>query len=252
MKKSAIFAGIGAVAITGVMATNAFAHPNAYTVSVNGSTANADTMGYAVTQVLPSGKGVDFSVDNGSTIVTMGCTQAEAEGVVHGGTGKDPQATIKAVTRANTPEGFDRVNMKGCIGPFNTPMTVQFLTDVEMHATGTATTGTETVAGYLSGPSNGTLQAKVYATAGGPSGTSCNFTVSGTNVAGAFNEATQTLSIADTGYSGNLTVTSALGTCLGQVPVGSVADFTANFKLGKDSATNTKTSITDLLAVNLS
>lgn len=72
-----------------------------------------------------------------------------------------------------------------------------------------ATAGTETIAGHAGNVSFG------FATT---PATICSFTVSG-KLSNTFNEATQTLKISETGYTGNAVLSNVSG-CLGQVQNG--------------------------------
>lgn len=254
MKKSLVGAAVGGLVVTAALGASAFAHPNTYTVSVGGSTAAGTHLFYA-----SDVNGIAFSVKNGAgTVTPMSCANVNAEGNIYSGSGVDPIARITPVTLANAPDIATPVDKpdqatewKNCVGPFNLEMSVNQLNTWEVHATGAVTSGSDTtVAGYVSGPNDGPLQARVYATSGGKGGTSCNFVVEG-YADGNFNEATQSLNVTETGYSGDLTVVSALGNCLGLVTVGSKADFTGAFEFGTDSASNTKGNITVNHPVNL-
>ncbi|CAM3412728.1 hypothetical protein NODU109028_15780 [Nocardioides dubius] len=253
MRKSLIGAAVGGLVVTAGLGASAFAHPNTYTVSVGGSSAAGTHLFYA-----SDVSGIAFSVNNGSTTTPMSCANVNAEGNIYSGSGVDPIARITPVTLVNAPNIVTPVDKpaqatewKDCVGPFNLAMSVNQLNTWEVHATGAVTSGSDTsVAGYISGPNDGPLRAQVYATSGGKSGTSCNFVVEG-YADGNFNEATQSLNVTETGFSGDLTIVSAAGNCLGLVTVGSKANFTGSFEFGTDSASNTKGNITVNHPVNL-
>lgn len=215
------------------------AHPLSHEVSVGGSTVGGSHLFYA-----SDVNGVAFAVNNGTTTTPLSCGDVNLEGVANSGLDVDPFLEIKPVSRLNTPDGFDGSERKNCVGPFNLALTVVQINDWEVHATGPATTaGTDLLPAYLSGPNNGPLYAHVYATPGGPSGTSCNFFVEG-YADGTFNEATQTLNIDETGFSGDLTIVSAPGSCLGLATVGSRVNAVSSFEIGDDDVANVKGNIT--------
>lgn len=241
----AVMSGVLAICLVGA---TAFAHPNTYTVSVSGSTSPAAHRFFATADAP-----IDFTVWNGSVATPMDCQEVNLEGEVTSGSGVDPVGVVKAVTRTNTPETFSHSEWKTCVSLGILPMTVVPLNNWEIHPTGTGVTSalTNVVPGYVSGPSNGALRAHVYATSGGPSGTSCNFVVEG-RADGSFNEATQKLTITETGFSGDLTIVNASGAdCLGLVPDGADANFEGVFTIGSDTAGNTKSGITQFLSINL-
>ncbi len=181
----------------------------------------------------------------------MSCDDVNLEGEVHSGSGVDPFMEIKPVSLLNAPDIVDGSERKGCIAPFSLDMRIIQTNDWEVHALGTASaSATDVLNIYLSGPNDAPLQVHVYATSGGPTGTTCNFVVEG-YVDGTFDEAAQVLAFDESGFSGDLTIVSAAGDCLGLTPVGSVIDVNSSFKIGTDSVWNTKGNITEVYPINL-
>lgn len=247
MKKLFVSAGLAAAAI-GVLVSSAFAHPP-YQVSANGSTATADHIFFGTS----SDAGIAFSVNHNGTITNMGCDDVNVEGKVHAGTSLGKIATIMPVTRVNTPETFNGLDWKNCRGPVGLAMTVVPNLNWEIWASGAATgANTDVIAGQVTGAGGGPLTARVYAT-GAPA--SCDFTVTGA-ADGSFNEGTQTLTVNETGYTGNLYISSIAGggtaNCFGLVGVNDPANFVGDFEIGKDVAGNDKDDITVHLPVYLS
>lgn len=242
MRKS-LLAAAGGLAATAALGASAFAAPP-YTVSVAGSTATGTHAFFA-----SSDSAIAFQVQNGSVTTNMNCAEVNAEGNVYSGTGLNPIATIMGVTRANTPDGFTGTQWKTCTGPFGVALTVVQTNNWSITGTGGATAGnTDVIAGEITGPSGGNLTAHVYATSGGPTGTSCNFKVRG-SATGSFAEATQKLNVNETGFTGDLEIYDVIGNCLGTVVAGNAANFTGTFTLGDDNAANTKASITHFFPV---
>ncbi|WP_110206559.1 hypothetical protein [Nocardioides daejeonensis] len=235
----------------------AAAHASPATVEVAGSSADADYPFYALAADPnpsdPTAMAIQFSVRNASNnIINMGCKQVHAEGNVHGGPvdlDGDAIATIQAVSRANTPEGFSHSEWKGCKGPVNLDMTVVPLNDWEIHGYPPVSSGNDVIPGYISGPAGAPLRANVYATTGS---SGCSFEVEG-YANGSFDEGNQTLSVNETGYTGNLKVVVAGGgsTCLGLVGDGNAANFEGDFVVGDDNAANTKSGITHFFPINV-
>lgn len=238
---------VGALAALVAWGGSAFAHPYTYTVSVNGSTTAGTHLFYA-----SSVGGIDFSVWNGLIQTDMLCEAVNLEGEVYSGTGIDPVGVVKAVNRLNTPETFSHSEWKDCVGPLGIDMTVVPLNEWEIHPDEVPVTPAQAdvVDGYVSGPSDGDLLARVYYTPGGPTGTFCNFIVTGRAI-GEFDEAAQRLTINEVGRSGRLSILSATGNCGGLVPPGAVADFEGVFAIGEDDSANTKGDITEFLDINL-
>src|SRR5690606_30979833 len=126
------------------------------------------------------------------------------------------------------------------VGPFALMMSIVQANQWEVHALGAPTVwDTDVLPVYLSGPNDTPLRAHVYATSGGPTGDDCNFIVEGYSD-GAFDETTQTLAIEEAGFSGDLTIVSADGDCLGLTPAGSTINVSGSFTIGKDSMLNSK------------
>ncbi|MFS3129372.1 hypothetical protein ACLM5J_13300 [Nocardioides sp. Bht2] len=249
MKRKLIGAGGLAIAAIGVLISSAFAHPP-YDVEVGGSTATADHLFFGTS----TPAGIDFSVDHLGTITNMDCGDVNVEGKVHAGLNRNnPIATIMPVTRVNTPETFHGLDWKNCRGPAGLAMTVQPTLNWELRASGPATAAnTDVIAGQITGAGGGLLTARVYATAAPGA---CDFTVSGV-ADGSFDEATQALTVNETGYTGNLTITSigsgGAANCFGLVGVGDSADFQGVFDIGADAVGNDKDEITVPLPVYLS
>ncbi|MFW6775922.1 hypothetical protein ACOACO_16680 [Nocardioides sp. CPCC 205120] len=212
MKIRHLAAGVAAAAVITV-SSPAFAAGPPYTVSVGGSSA-AGT--HAITA--SSASAVQFNArNNAGTIINMNCTSVRGAGAVTSGTGVNPVATITSTT------------WTGCTIPGGAATVTQTGT-WNVTGTGTnATAGNESVAGYI-----GNVTAGVQTTA---NPNVCRFTVTG-QPRGAFNEATQQLSINETGYSGNLTLSNVVG-CLGQLQNGNRANFVANLNVASpDGAIN--------------
>lgn len=241
MKKMAFAGATGALVLTGALAWSAAAHPTQYEVSVGGSTADQDHLFYALANDTDaSGYAINFAVVHNGVTVPMGCAQAEAEGYVHGGTPGDPVATIQSVTRSNTPETFAHSRWKGCEGPGGVFMTVVPQNDWEVHGVDPATSGNgDVIDGYISGPNNTPLEAHVFASSGGPAGTSCNFHVEGYADA-TFDESTQELTV-NQAANGDLSIDVVGGAnCLTLIGDGDFASFQGTFTIGDDHSDNAK------------
>jgi hypothetical protein len=203
-------ATVGLVALSGP----AFAAGPPYTVAVGGSTSGTQAVTATSTGT------VQFTARNNSgVIINMNCTSVSGNGTVTKGTGLTQVATITSTTWV------------GCRIPGG-PATVTQNGIWNLTGTGsTATAGTsDTVAGYV-----GNANASVALTS---SPALCSFTVTG-QADGTFNEATQQLVINETGYSGDLTL-SSVGPCLGQLQNGNPANMitTLNISTGGAGAIN--------------
>ncbi|GAB3070717.1 hypothetical protein [Nocardioides zeae] len=212
MKLRTLAAG-AAVAAVVTVSSPAFAAGPPYTVSVGGSSA-AGTHAISAT----STGTVTFNARNTSgTIINMNCSSVTGSGTVTSGTGVNPVATIATTT------------WTGCTIPGGAA-TVTHNGTWNITGTGTnATTGNETIAGYVGG-ANASVR-----TTSNPN--ICRFTVTG-QANGSFNEATQQLNISQTGYSSNLTLSNVVG-CLGQLQNGNPANMVANLNVASpDGAIN--------------
>lgn len=203
MKLRHLIAGaatVGLVALSGP----AFAAGPPYTVKVG-----TNTTGTFTVSAVSSGS-VQFSaLNNSSTPINMNCTKVEGTGSVVAGTNKNPVATITSTTwtGCRVPGGNAKVTQSGVW---------------DLTGTGSnATTGNETIAGYI-----GNVTAGVATT---PIASVCSFTVTG-QANGSFNEATQVLNVNETGYTGNLTLSGVTG-CLGDLQNGNPANFVANLSI---------------------
>lgn len=252
MKRSAFGAGAVAVVTVGALASAALAAPP-YLVTVGAST-SGDHVFFGTSVPRTGGAHeIDFQVKRATTVTDMYCTDVNVEGNVHAGTSSDGHiATITPLTRVNTPETFAGMDWKGCKGPFNLDMAVEPDLDWEIWADGTSTTGnTDVISGVVTGPGGGNLTATVYAT--GLNRPLCEFEVEGF-ATGNWNESTQTLTITETGFTGNLEISalaSLTSNCGGLVAVGDPANFEGAFEIGPDDVDNTKDGITDTFPVYL-
>ena len=207
MKLRHLAAGAAAASLVGLSGPAIAAGPP-YTVAVGGSTSGTQ----AVTAV--SSGTVQFSARNSAgTIINGNCTSVSGNGTVTKGTGLTQVATIDSMT------------WTGCRTPFGPVAVAQSGTWVVNGTGSNATAGTETIAGYV-----GNVTAGVATT---PS-TICSFTVTG-QASASFDEATQTLKISETGYTGNLTLSGVSG-CLGQLQNGNPANFVANLNINTGGA----------------
>lgn len=212
MKFKTLAAAAAAAAVITV-SSPAFAAGPPYTVSVGGSSAAGS---HAITAA--STGTVQFSARNaGGTVINMNCTSVRGAGTVTSGTGVNPVAAITSTT------------WTGCSIPGGAA-TVTHNGTWNITGTGTnATTGNESIAGYVGG-ANASVQ-----TTANPN--ICRFTVTG-QANGSFNEATQQLSISQTGYTSNLTLSNVVG-CLGQLQNGNPANMVANLAVtSPDGAIN--------------
>lgn len=234
MRKAAIGSLAGALVATAAFGSAAYAAT--YTVTVGGAT-SGDHVFFASSQ-----GAIDFVVRGATTDIEMGCGDVNAEGKVHAGTydtASAPIATITSVVRTNTPETFAGTDWKDCVGPLGISMSVSQGNNWEIYADGTATSGnSDVVTGYISGPGGAPLNAMVYETAGGPTGTACRFEVTG-YAEGSFDEASQKLIVSENTWS-NLTVGTVYGSCFGLIATGDPASFNGSFDVGPDVVGNAK------------
>ncbi|WP_447645002.1 hypothetical protein [Nocardioides zeae] len=212
MKLRTLAAG-AAVAAVVTVSSPAFAAGPPYTVSVGGSSAAGS---HAITAA--STGAVTFNARNSSgTVINMNCTSVSGSGTVTSGTGVNPVASIGTTT------------WTGCTIPGGAA-TVTHNGTWNITGTGTnATTGNESIAGYV-----GAANASVRTTA---NPNVCRFDVTG-QARGTFNEATQQLSISETGYTGNLKLSNVVN-CLGQLQNGNPANMLATLNVtSPDGAIN--------------
>ncbi len=194
-------ATVGLIAAAGP----AFAAGPPYTVAVGGNSApGTETITAASTGAI-----VFNARNNAGTQINMNCTSVTGNGTVTRGTGVNPIATITSTT------------WSGCRVPGGAATVTQSGT-WNITGTGTnATAGTESIAGYV-----GNVTASVATT---PNTAICSFTVTG-QANGSFNEATQQLVVAETGFTGNLTLSGVSG-CLSQLQNGNRANFSATLNV---------------------
>ena len=195
MKIRHIAAAMAATLVVAVP-TAAFAGGSPYIVSVGGSAVGAS--GHPITA--SSTGAVQVSARNlSSTVVNMNCTWAAMTGTVTSGTAVNPVLSFPALATSFT----------GCSVPGG-PATGTRLSPSHFVGTGTnATTSIETVAGHLSVHATFSVTANPNV---------CSFTIDG-HARASFDEATQRLILNESGYTGNLVVTSVRG-CLGRLQVG--------------------------------
>lgn len=188
---------LGAVAIAGP----ALATGSAYTVSFGGSTAAADN---------------PFTASSGSValsvpLVSMPCTSASVPA--------SPVSTVTSGTGVTDLAKLNKVAFTGCSGPGGA-LTVATSGTWLLHGTSAATSGSsDVIDGHIEN-----ITARVTNAA-------CDFTVTGT-ARGSFDEATQKLTVAETGgASGQLKVTAVnpAKPCLSKVKVNDVATFNGVF-----------------------
>ncbi len=212
MKLRTLAAG-AAVAAVVTVSSPAFAAGPPYTVSVGGSSA----AGTHAISAASTGTVLFSARNNAGTQINMNCTSVSGSGTVTSGTGVNPVASIGSTT------------WTGCTIPGGAATITQAGT-WNLTGTGTnATTGNESIAGYV-----GNVSAGVRTTA---NPNVCRFNVTG-KANGSFNEATQQLNVSETGYTGNL-VLSGVTNCLGQLQNGNPANFVANLNVtSADGAIN--------------
>lgn len=208
IKKATVLAGalgLGALALAGP----ALATSTPTNVSVGGSTAAAS---YNLTASAPNT--LTFSVQRSTTPLNMTCTS--------GAVPASPVSTVQGGPGVTNIATLNKVNFSGCTGPGGA-LTVTTSGAWTLHRTGGTVTSAQTdvVSGHIEN-----ITAVV-------SNTVCEFTVTG-QADGTFNEATQTLTINETGFDGDLDVvrsTNPAKACLNQVPTTSVANFGGAFSV---------------------
>ncbi|MCL8250090.1 hypothetical protein AERO_01730 [Aeromicrobium fastidiosum] len=201
--------GTAALALAGVaVAGPALATGSAYTVAVGGSSA----AGTHTITAASSGT-LSFAVPT----LTMGCSSAAVPA--------SPVSTVASGTGITDIASINKINFSGCTGPGGS-LTVTTVGSWKLHGTGAATSGaTDVVAGHVD---------NITATV---SNAVCRFTVTG-KADGSFDEAAQKLTVAETGFTGNLKVSNVTG-CLGQVVNGQNANFSGVFNVASaDGAIN--------------
>ncbi|NRQ48739.1 hypothetical protein [Aeromicrobium stalagmiti] len=206
LKHAAI--GTAAIALAAVGAAGpALATGSTYTVAVGGSSA-AGTHNITATA-----GALSFAVPT----LTMGCSSANVPA--------SPASTVASGAGITDIAAINKINFVGCTGPGGA-LTVTTVGSWKLHGTSAATAGaTDVISGHVEN-----ITANV-------SNAVCRFTVTG-SANGTFNEATQKLTVSETGFTGNLKVTSASG-CLGQVTTGQNANFSGVFTVASaDGAIN--------------
>jgi hypothetical protein len=201
--------GTAALALAGVaVAGPALATGNAYTVAVGGSSA-AGTHNITATTTGT----LSFAVPT----LSMGCSSANVPA--------SPASTVTSGTGVVDIASINKINFVGCTGPGGS-LAVTTSGTWKLHGTSAATSGaTDVVTGHVEN-----ITANV-------SNAVCKFTVTG-KADGSFDEATQKLTIAETGFSGDLKVSNVTG-CLGQVTNGQNANFSGVFNVASaDGAIN--------------
>lgn len=179
------------------------AHAATFTVSASNTSPTASSAGSVLFE---------------TPLVPMGCTSADATSMTaHTGTVTDPPGAIATI---------HNTSWTSCTGPLGLPMQVQHVGDWELHVTHPADvtagntdvirgeiTGVEAIVSEISNPAN------------------CTFTVKG-KATGTWNEATSTLSVNETGFTGNLKVDKLHSTgCYGLIKPGHPANFVGDFVL---------------------
>jgi hypothetical protein len=202
MKSKFAAVGLGAAALGLVVANSAMAA--SVPVTVGGHTSG----NWAVTATAGT---VAFSAQD-ATVVTMGCTGSSVPlDATH-------NFTTAGASVAN-PATLGNVHFTGCTGPGGA-MAVTQLSTWYLEADSGYTSGTsDTVSGVITN-----VDAHVATT---PLSSVCSFDVVG-QARGTFDEANQTLTVGETGYTGNLTLTNVSG-CGGQLNDGDPADFSATY-----------------------
>ena len=193
-----------------VLATTTAAHAAGppYTVAIGGSTTGTQAMTFTST-----GSVQIAWRTNAGTRIAFNCTSVSGNGAVAKGVGVNPVAAITSTTWI------------GCRAPGG-PSTITQNGTWSLAGTGSnATPGTETIAGQLGNVSFG------YSWT--PSSI-CSFTVSG-SLDTTFNEATQTLQVNETGFTGKATL-SNVQECLGQAQNGNPFNLVADLNVSTDGA----------------
>ena len=196
------------LALAGVaVAGPALATGSSYTVSVGGSSA-AGTHNITATTT----GSLSFAVPT----LSMSCTSANVP--------TSPASTVASGTSITDIAAINKINFAGCVGPGGT-LAVTTVGTWKLHGTSAATSGNDVISGHVEN-----ITANV-------SNAVCKFTVTG-QANGTFDEATQTLQVSETGFTGNLKVSNVTG-CLGQVTSGQNANFTGTFNVASvDGAIN--------------
>ena len=195
------------------LATTTAAHAAGppYTVAIGGSTTGTQVMTFTSTGTVQ----LSWKNDAG-TILNMNCTSISGSATVAKGVGVNPFGSITSTT------------WTGCRMVLGAATFTQNGVWTLAGSGGNATSGTETIAGEFGNFSLG------IALTAAPS--ICSFTVSG-KLSNTFNEATQTLQINETGYTGNA-VLSNVGPCVGQAQNGNPFNMIATFNVSTGGAGN--------------
>jgi hypothetical protein len=193
-------AGLAAAGLA-LLAGPALATGASHTVSVGGTPLTGSTTFTAATPT--TGTNVLFTVRNNSgTIINLNCTQ--------------PGVNVATITSST---------WTGCTAPGG-PVTVAQVGGWNLHSSNAYTSSAiENVVGHVDD-----ISANVQNTA---SPTICKFSVKGAGTSlglasGTFSESAQSLSIAETGYTGNLSLQNVVG-CGGQLQSGNPANMSATF-----------------------
>jgi hypothetical protein len=206
VKRTVVALAAAGLALT---AAPALASGLSYTVAVGGSTATG-------THAFTASAGtISFQVKNNTgTTINMSCASVSASGVARSGSGITDIADIASSTW-NT--------CKGPGGALNVTQTGTWV--INGDSTAVTSAATDVIGGHVH---------QIKAHVASPTGI-CTFDVAGNiggttlgRANGSFNEATQKLSVAETGFTGNLVVYNVAG-CLGQIQNGNKADFTGDF-----------------------
>jgi hypothetical protein len=201
-------AGLAAAGLA-LLAGPALATGASHTVSVGGTPLTGSTTFTAATPT--TGTNVLFTVRNNSgTIINLNCTRATASGTIQ------PGVNVATITSST---------WTGCTAPGG-PVTVAQVGGWNLHSSNAYTSSAiENVVGHVDD-----ISANVQNTA---SPTICKFSVKGAGpslglASGTFSESAQSLSIAETGYTGNLSLQNVVG-CGGQLQSGNPANMSATF-----------------------
>lgn len=207
--RKAVLAAVAAAGIAAV-AGPALATGSSYTVSVGGSTAPGTHAATAVADpIAGTTRRVEFKVrNNAGTTIKMGCIGASGTGIIRSGTGITDIGEISTSNWAN------------CTGPGG-KLDVTQIGTWTIHGTSAVTPAqTDVITGHVE---------NVRAHVASPTGI-CSFDVGGNptgtiagRASGTVDEATQKVSVLESGFTGNLYVYNVVG-CLGQIQNGNVAD----------------------------
>jgi len=221
-------AGAGAVALA-ALSTSAWASGGPGVIVGTDSSATWHDVSAATATVANTDEVIFNAYDaTTSSTVTMGCRTASSTGQVHSGPFAPEIADINTVAFST------------CHGPGGT-MTVSKVGTAPwtLYATGgyTDANNDTIVTGYVDN-----VNAHVKTS---PLSTVCNFDVTGLAL-GSFNETTQTLTVDETGFSGDLLLSNVGGSgtgtgsgCLGDLHNGDPADFQATLSVSSaDGAIN--------------